>query len=100
MAKNVLGNDDRTTLYVMFLYINGNSRITGKFFSEALIFASTNPHYDDRLYKNTLDILEVLFSCKKGLKLCFSSSKLNFCSKKRWILVHSKNAHFEKFQKH
>ena len=27
MAQNVLGNDDWTILYVMFLYINGNSHI-------------------------------------------------------------------------
>ena len=53
---------------------------TGKFLSEALIFASTNPHYDDRLF---IDLHE-----KSKLKpgenmLCIeiaSDMQNNFCT--------------------
>ena len=35
---------------VTFVVLNNQLKYTGKSLSEALIFASTNPQYDDRLF--------------------------------------------------
>ena len=53
LKQNFFGKRIRTGTYFTSI-INGkkvhNSDITGKFLSEALIFASTNPQYDYRLF--------------------------------------------------
>jgi hypothetical protein len=37
-------------MYSVKPFIGGNANFTGKYFSEALILASVNPKYDERLF--------------------------------------------------
>ena len=41
----------KTITYASVGKVQSNEFVTGKSLSEALIFASTNPQYDDRLFK-------------------------------------------------
>ena len=60
-------------------------QITGKSLSEALIFASTNPQYDDRLF-NELQVQYIKIpSSNLGRKCCVQKLFLTF----RTIFVHN-----------
>ena len=62
-----------------------NSRVTGKSLSEALIFASTNPQYDDRFFIELQVQYMKIPSSSLGRTCCVQKLFLTF----RTIFVHN-----------